>query len=63
MGVGVFLQADLLTLSYSTSRFTGDSQEICLQKWGYFCQQINWLSVNLPADLETVRKSSGRNEG
>ena len=62
MGVGVFLQADLLTVSYSTSRFTGDSQEICLQKWGYFCQQINWLSVNQPGDLEeTVKKSAGRN--
>ena len=62
MGVGVFLQADLLTVSYSTSRFTGDSQEICLQKWGYFCQQINWLSVNQPGDLEdTVKKSADRN--
>ena len=30
---------------------------------GYFCRQIYLLSVNLPGDLETVRKSSGRNGG
>ena len=28
----VFLPADLLTVSYSASRFGGDSQEICLSE-------------------------------
>ena len=30
----VYLSADLLIVSYSASRFGGDSQEICLQKLG-----------------------------
>ena len=53
-GGGAFLLVDLL-----------DCQLICQQIWrrqsgnllaemgdGYFCQQIYWLSVNLPANLE-----------
>ena len=50
MGVGVFLQADLLTVSYSTSRNTGDRKSACrnggisasrLTDYQLLCQQ-NW---------------------
>ena len=57
---GFFLQADLLTVRKSASRFW--VRKFSDRYGGYFCQHICWLSVNLPADLEeNVRISSGRN--
>ena len=57
----------------SADRFT-DCQLICQQIWRhwgnlpakmgvFFWRQIYWLSANVPADLETFRKSAGRNRG
>ena len=46
--MGISAMAHLLTVSYSASRFGGDSQEICLQKLGVF----------LPVDLLTVSYSA-----
>ena len=64
------LMADLLTISYPASRFGGDSQEICWQKWelegnggrGISAGRFTDCQLFPPADLqETVRKSACRN--
>ena len=50
----VLLQADLLTDQINMPAKMGGNIS---------ASTINWQSVNLPADLETVRKSAGRNGG
>ena len=64
---GVFLLADLLTVTKSANRFN-DIHQICQLKWreyftsrfGHQICQVYWLSQNLSADLLTVTKSAGR---